>query len=111
MKAENIWGAIYEHPDFDRLVKTRRSLVTWLMVLSMSVYFAIPVITASAPSLLHIHIWGAINTGLVYLIGQYAFGTAIAVYYAYRLKRIDQQSEALLAAFAAKAPTVNTTSA
>ncbi|MBD1599859.1 DUF485 domain-containing protein [Pseudomonas typographi] len=96
MKQDSIWGAIFEHPNFAILVKRRRRLVSTLMLISMAVYFAIPLFSAYFPEFLSYKIYGAINVGLVYLVGQYFFGAAIAIFYAWRLKNIDAMSAALV---------------
>lgn len=96
MKSENIWNAIYAHPEFAVLVRRRRKLVSMLMFVSMAVYFAIPVLSAYFPEFLAHKVFGAVNVGLFYLVGQYFFGAAIAVLYAYRLKGIDRMAAALV---------------
>lgn len=50
MKQDSIWGAIFEHPNFAILVKRRRRLVSTLMLISMAVYFAIPLFSAYFPN-------------------------------------------------------------
>jgi uncharacterized membrane protein (DUF485 family) len=96
MKHDSIWSAIFEHPNFAILVKRRRRLVSTLMLISMAVYFAIPLFSAYFPEFLSYKIYGAINVGLLYLVGQYFFGAAIAIFYACRLKSIDALSAALV---------------
>lgn len=96
MNPEPIWNAIYEHGDFEKLVKRRRRLISVLMFISMAVYFAIPMVSAYIPALLAFKVYGAINVGLIYLIGQYFFGAAIAVFYAFRLKSIDIMAASLV---------------
>ena len=96
MNPEPLWSAIYEHTDFEKLVKRRRRLISLLMFISMAVYFAIPIFSAYFPALLAYKVYGAINVGLIYLIGQYFFGAAIAVFYAYRLKSIDKMAASLV---------------
>lgn len=96
MKPENIWNAIYAHPNFAVLIRRRRRLVSLLMFVSMAVYFAIPALSAYFPEFLAYKVVGAINVGLIYLVGQYFFGAAIAVLYAYRLKGIDRMAASLV---------------
>ncbi len=50
MKQDSIWSAIFEHPNFAILVKRRRRLVSTLMLISMVVYFAIPLFSAYFPN-------------------------------------------------------------
>lgn len=96
MNSDPIWSAIYEHADFEKLVKQRRRIISVLMLISMAVYFAIPMFSAYFPELLAYKLYGTINVGLIYLVGQYFFGAAIAVFYAYRLKSIDYMAASLV---------------
>lgn len=98
MKYETAFTAIYENPEFDRLVWKRRKLVIWLMLLSMSVYFTTPILGGLFPNIMSIKVVGSINFGLLYSVGQYFFGAAIAIYYACSLKALDKMASSLVSA-------------
>lgn len=83
------WDAIYAHPDFERLVKRRRSVVLRLLAISMVFFFSVPAIVLLQPDFFRIRFGGAANLGLIYLFAQYFVGTAVALRYAVLLSQLD----------------------
>lgn len=89
------WDAIHARPDFDRLVRERRAIMLRLLAVSMSAFLSIPLISHSLPHWFHTQVIGEINLGLLFLVGQYAIGGAVAWRYCVQLRRLDAQAAEL----------------
>ena len=87
---------IHADPRFGELVRKRRKLTLYLLVLSMMMFFFMPAATSYFPGLLSIKLLGPVNVGLAYIIGQYFVGAAIAWYYVVRLRAVDVLSEDII---------------
>ncbi|VFR24368.1 hypothetical protein AMP9_1686 [plant metagenome] len=63
--------------------------------MSMSAFLSIPLISHYLPHLFHTQVIGEINLGLLFLVGQYAIGGAVAWRYSVQLRRLDAQAAQL----------------
>lgn len=89
------WDAIHARPDFDRIVRKRRAITLRLLAVSMSTFLSIPLISHYLPQWFHTQVVGEINLGLLFLVGQYAIGGAVAWRYSVQLRRLDEQTAEL----------------
>ncbi|QET06123.1 MULTISPECIES: DUF485 domain-containing protein [Cupriavidus] len=90
------YEALYQNPEFQRLVRTRRRVVLTLFAISMTMFFAVPVLAGIGSSLFEIRVTASTNFGLWYLCGQYFVGGVIAWAYAAKLRRLDAMADALI---------------
>ncbi len=59
---------IHANPRFSQLVHNRRKLTLYLFILSMAMFFVMPVAMSYYPAILNIRVMGPINIGLTYLV-------------------------------------------
>jgi uncharacterized membrane protein (DUF485 family) len=95
---DKAWAAIGARPEFHALTKRRRAVTLRLFAVSMALFFSIPLISQLWPEMFRVRVSGAVNLGLIYLIGQYVAGVVIACLYVMQLRAIDEMATHLRAA-------------
>lgn len=95
MSKQTDYHMLFNHPDFDALVRQRRRVVVRLFVISMAFFFSLPLVSTFAPQLLLIKVTPSTTLGLWYNVAQYFIGGAIAWRYAVQLRRLDAMAASL----------------
>lgn len=109
MSKQTDYHMLFNHPDFEALVRQRRRVVVRLFVISMTFFFSLPLVSTFAPQLLLIKLTPSTTLGLWYNVAQYFIGGAIAWRYAVQLRRLDAMAAALTSGARQTKSTVDTT--
>lgn len=95
MSKQTDYHMLFNHPDFDALVRQRRRVVVRLFIISMAFFFSLPLVSTFAPQLLLLKVTPSTTLGLWYNVAQYFIGGAIAWRYAAQLRRLDAMAASL----------------
>jgi uncharacterized membrane protein (DUF485 family) len=83
---------------FAACVATKNRLRIGLTVLFFAYYLALQVCAGWFRSVLATPVISAVNLGMVFTLSQYLFGAVVAIYYARRMRVIDERIATVLAA-------------
>ena len=75
------WNAVIADPRFQVLHRRKQSFLTGLMIFSVVFYFLLPIGAAYFQDLYKAKVWGVVNFGLLFALGQFVVAWGIAIYY------------------------------
>jgi len=94
------WRAIVADPRFQDLHRKKTVFLWGLMVFSVVFYFLLPVGAAYFQDLFRIKVFGPVNVGLLFALGEFVVAWAIAFIYARRANvEFDAQAAEIVAEF------------
>ena len=81
------WNAVIADPRFQVLHRKKQRFLTGLMIFSVTFYFLLPIGAAYFQDLYRVKVWGVINFGLLFALGQFIVAWGIAYFYSWRANR------------------------
>lgn len=78
------WDEVIADPRFQALHRRKQGFLTGLMVFSVVFYFLLPIGAAYFQELFAKKVWGVVNLGLLFALGQFVVAWLVAFYYSRR---------------------------
>jgi uncharacterized membrane protein (DUF485 family) len=78
------WNAVIADPRFQVLHRKKRSFLAGMMAFSVMFYFLLPIGAAYFQDLFKVKVWGVVNFGLLFALGQFVVAWLVAFYYSRR---------------------------
>ncbi len=78
------WTAISNDRRFQTLHRRKQGFLTRLMLFSVAFYFLLPVGAAYFQPIFSIKVWGVVNVGLLFALGQFVVAWLVALVYSRR---------------------------
>jgi len=92
------WNAVIADPRFQALHRRKQGFLTGLMIFSVVFYFLLPIGAAYFQDLFKTKVWGVVNFGLLFALGQFVVAWLVAFYYSRRAGAEFDQAAAEIAA-------------
>ena len=98
-QAPNIdWDKVIADPRFQSLHSRKQGFLTGLMIFSVVFYFLLPIGAAYFQDLFKTKVWGVVNFGLLFALGQFVVAWLVAWYYSRRAGAVFDRAAAEIAA-------------
>jgi uncharacterized membrane protein (DUF485 family) len=78
------WNAVITDPRFQSLHRRKQGFLTGLMIFSVVFYFLLPIGAAYFQDLFKMKVWGVVNFGLLFALGQFVVAWLVAFFYSRR---------------------------
>ena len=75
------WDTVIADPRFQSLHRRKQGFLTRLMIFSVIFYFLLPIGAAYFQDLFKLKVWGVVNFGLLFALGQFVVAWLVAFYY------------------------------
>jgi uncharacterized membrane protein (DUF485 family) len=75
------WNRVIDDPRFQALHRKKQGFLTGLMIFSVCFYFLLPIGAAYFQDLFKTKVWGVVNFGLLFALGQFVVAWLVAFYY------------------------------
>ena len=92
------WDAVIADPRFQALHKKKSAFLWGLMAFSVAYYFLLPIGAAYFQDLFKLKVWGVVNFGLLFALGQFVVAWLVAFYYSRRASTEFDRAAAEIAA-------------
>jgi uncharacterized membrane protein (DUF485 family) len=78
------WDRVINDPRFQTLHRKKQRFLTGLMIFAVLFYFLLPIGAAYFQDLFKVKVWGVVNFGLLFALGQFVVAWLVAFYYSRR---------------------------
>jgi uncharacterized membrane protein (DUF485 family) len=92
------WDTVIADPRFQSLHRRKQGFLTRLMIFSVIFYFLLPIGAAYFQDLFKLKVWGVVNFGLLFALGQFVVAWLVAFYYSRRASTEFDRAAAEIAA-------------
>ena len=86
------WDALAADPEFQTLVRARRTFVIPGTIFFIAYYFALPVLVGFAPELMSRPVWGPLTLAYAFALSQFAMAWILLALYLWRARSFDLQA-------------------